>query len=304
MPEQEMQERKDSLELKKAYAYCEAIIKEHSKSFYYAFSRLPKAEAKAVYAIYAFCRSADDSVDEVSSTRQQIQNIDRLEAALRRFEEGEETNHPIWLALRDVFDRYEMDIQPFYDQITGQKMDIEFVQPQDMEELETYSYYVAGSVGLMLLPVLSADRSEEVQKSAVSLGIAMQLTNILRDVGEDLQEKERIYLPKELMGATGVTEDDLKTGQVSPAFKSLWEVVAERSEELYDELEQALLAFDADARLPVLASALIYREIMQAVREKGYDCLTKRRAVSTLRKEQLYRQAKRKIREYERVNEP
>src|SRR5699024_9646010 len=129
MPEQEMPNRKDTLELEKAYRYCEEIIKEHSKSFYYAFSRLPKEQAKAVYAIYAFCRSADDSVDEVPSTKRQIKGIHQLEEALRQFEKGTRLSHPMWIALGDVFDRYPMEFQPFYDQLTGQKMDIQFQQP-------------------------------------------------------------------------------------------------------------------------------------------------------------------------------
>ena len=107
---------------KEDFAYCEKIIKKHSKSFYAAFSTLPKEEAMSVYAIYAFCRKADDIVDEEACAK----GLGKLRDQLRRFENGEEIPHPLWRALRVVFDSYEIDIAPFYDMITGQEMDLSF----------------------------------------------------------------------------------------------------------------------------------------------------------------------------------
>lgn len=109
------------------YEYCEEIIKVHSKSFNFAFSKLPKEKAQAVYAIYAFCRQADDSIDEASSPLEQKQALDELKKQLDLFSEGNNLDTPIWRALRDVFDRYDMSLEPFYDQLEGQTMDYHFV---------------------------------------------------------------------------------------------------------------------------------------------------------------------------------
>ncbi len=98
-------------------------------------------------------------------------------------------------ALRHVFNTFDMDIQPFYDQLTGQEMDIHFSSPKTLQQLEEHSYYVAGSVGLMLLPIIATENQQYLKKTAVDLGLAMQITNILRDIGEDFYQKNRIYLP-------------------------------------------------------------------------------------------------------------
>src|SRR5690625_4599843 len=153
------------------FLYCESIIKRNSKSFYYAFSQLPEDKAKAVYVIYAFCRIADDSVDENDEPVERAKALSRLKYELDLFSRNEELDKPLWRALRYVFDHYHMDIQPFYDQLTGQSMDVNFVSPKNLSELERYSYYVAGSVGLMLLPVIASGKREELTESAINLGV-------------------------------------------------------------------------------------------------------------------------------------
>ena len=203
------------------YAYCEKIIKRHSKSFYYAFSSLPKEKAHAVYAIYAFCRIADDSVDENKTSGSQLAALDRLTSELNHFAKGEDIDHPLWRALRDVFNRFDMDVQPFYDQLTGQRMDIHFMSPANLGSLETYSKYVAGSVGKMLLPIIAGNTQKNLSVVAEDLGIAMQLTNILRDVGEDYREKGRIYLPIEEMERYQYTELLLSEGQITKGFVAM-----------------------------------------------------------------------------------
>ena len=232
-----------SKQLEEDYRFCKKIIKEHSKSFYYAFSKLPKEQANAIYAIYAFCREADDAVDEAPTREDQLKRLDTLHDELCLFEEKKEKNTPIWRARRDVFNRYPMEIEPFYNQLHGQRQDIEFVQPDTLAELEMYSYYVAGSVGLMLLPVLTHSSSKELKSSGVSLGIAMQLTNILRDVGEDLTKIDRIYLPRKLMEKHGYSHDDLSNQKITPSFIQLWEEIAVRAEHLYDQFQENIFLF-------------------------------------------------------------
>ena len=276
-------------ELKKDYAYCEKVIKASSKSFYTAFSKLPKDKAKAVYAIYAFCRQADDTVDANEPLALKKENLAILEAELKEFEKGETPNHPMWRALRDVFNRYAMTTSPFYDQLEGQKRDLDFQEITDLAALKDYSYYVAGSVGLMLLPILATKSgiTESLKESAVSLGVAMQITNILRDVGEDYRENKRVYLPTELLDRHQV--DLAQNVEKGPDnnFIALWEELAEESSRGYVEFEDSISHYDSDCRFPVLVSSKLYSGIMDSVRKNNYDCLSKRNYVPEARMMEL-----------------
>ena len=276
-------------ELKKDYAYCEKVIKASSKSFYTAFSKLPKDKAKAVYAIYAFCRQADDTVDANEPLALKKENLAILEAELKEFEKGKTPNHPMWRALRDVFNRYAMTTSPFYDQLEGQKRDLDFQEITDLAALKDYSYYVAGSVGLMLLPILATKSgiTESLKESAVSLGVAMQITNILRDVGEDYRENKRVYLPTELLDRHQV--ELAQNGEKGPDnnYIALWEELAEESSRGYVEFEDSISHYDSDCRFPVLVSSKLYSGIMDSVRKNNYDCLSKRNYVPEARMMEL-----------------
>ncbi|WP_339196913.1 phytoene/squalene synthase family protein [Solibacillus sp. FSL R5-0449] len=267
--------------------YCENIIKKHSKSFYFAFSGLPAEKRYAVYAIYAFCRLADDSVDENPIAAVKSAAINQLRHELDLFSRHEERDHPLWRALRHVFNTFEMDIQPFYDQLTGQEMDIDFSSPKTLQQLEEYSYYVAGSVGLMLLPIIATENHQYLKKTAVDLGIAMQITNILRDIGEDFHEKNRIYLPEMERLRFGYGEEKLNQQLIDQSFINLWEHLAVRAETLYDAFSNHLMIYDDDSKAPLMTAATVYREILNVVRENHYDCLTKRNFVAKERLEQM-----------------
>ncbi|WP_339174758.1 phytoene/squalene synthase family protein [Solibacillus sp. FSL R5-0691] len=267
--------------------YCENIIKKHSKSFYFAFSGLPAEKRYAVYAIYAFCRLADDSVDENPIAAVKSAAINQLRHELDLFSRHEERDHPLWRALRHVFNTFEMDIQPFYDQLTGQEMDIDFSSPKTLQQLEEYSYYVAGSVGLMLLPIIATESHQHLKKTAVDLGIAMQITNILRDIGEDFHEKNRIYLPEMERLRFGYGEEKLNQYLIDESFINLWEHLAVRAETLYDIFSNHLMNYDDDSKAPLMTAATVYREILNVVRENQYDCLTKRNFVAKERLEQM-----------------
>lgn len=264
------------------YKYCEGIIKRYSKSFYYAFSTLPLEKANAVYAIYAFCRKADNSVDENPTSASQLVALDHLTDELNRFQQRQEKDLPLWRALRDVFNRFDMDIQPFFDQLKGQRMDIHFTSPDTLADLEEYSTYVAGSVGKMLLPIIASGKDRDLTQSAVNLGIAMQITNILRDIGEDHLEKDRIYLPTEEMKAYSYTKHELSKGNVTDNFIALWESLAMRAENLYADFIESSDGFDEDSKFAVIASARVYRGILNSVRKNNYDCFRKKNYVSKM----------------------
>lgn len=281
----------EQMSLSADYEHCEYIIKRYSKSFYYAFSTLPKEKANAVYAIYAFCRMADNSVDENRTAGAQLDALNNLTHELNQFAQQAELDRPIWRALRDVFNRYDMDIQPFFDQLKGQRMDIHFSSPSTFSELENYSVYVAGSVGKMLLPIISTNADEIMTTSAVNLGIAMQITNILRDIGEDYISKGRIYLPVSEMQAFGYSEYELSEGIINNNFIRLWESLAQQSESLYADFIRSSEGFDEDSKFAVLTSARVYREILNSVRKNKYDCFRKKNYVSKLEMVKIAAQA-------------
>lgn len=277
------------------FAWCEDVIRRNSKSFYRAFSLLPSCKRNSVYALYTFCRAADDCVDHHKSEAM----LDELEYDLTLFFEGRGPDQPFWRALDVVFESFDIYEQPLYDMIEGQRRDLYFQQPQTLEDLEEYGYYVAGSVGRMLLPILHANKpvSEELEKSAVDLGIAMQLTNILRDVGEDFNQG-RVYLPVELMVEAGYTMAELEKRRASEAFVALWERIARRSEELYLPMQRDVTRLDGDSQLATISSLFLYRGILDQVRDEGYGCLTSRSVVPNERAYALVAEAERILGEH------
>ncbi|KMK77566.1 phytoene/squalene synthase family protein [Alkalihalobacillus pseudalcaliphilus] len=280
---------KQTQQLKADYYFCEKIIRKHSQSFYYTFKQLPKDKARAVYVIYAFCRLADNTIDQNSDHQVKKMQLMNLREQLEAFERGEELSAPLWRALRDVFNRYEMDIQPFYDQLIGQEMDLDFSIPKDVEALETYSYYVAGTVGLMLLPIIATEHNHKLKQSAIQLGVAMQITNILRDVFEDVGKYQRIYLPSDLMETLQYSVQDAEGFIVNEAFIQIWEQLAQRAESNYVQFEDSLHLFDQDSQFQVLSAARVYRQILQVVRENQYQCFGKINAVSATQIGQIIR---------------
>ncbi|MRX73505.1 phytoene synthase [Bacillus lacus] len=265
-----------------AYKQCEEVIKVHSKSFYKAFSLLPPLKKKAVWAVYTFCRTVDDIVDEGTNPQEELQ---LFEEKFYYFLKGSNPDdHFLWIALRDTFQRYEMDSIPFQEMIEGQRMDLTKKRYQDLGEVLNYSYHVASTVGLMLLPILAPSKAKQLRHSAISLGIAMQLTNILRDIGEDL-ERDRIYLPSETMERFQYTEEDLKNCEISDKFISVWESLAFEAEAYYEEAMDDLDLYPLHSRRPVKAAALFYKAILNTVRANHYAVFNHRNYVTSEEKQ-------------------
>ncbi|CAM4247120.1 phytoene/squalene synthase family protein [Jeotgalicoccus halotolerans] len=282
-------------QLKLDYKYCESVIKKHSKSFYYAFSNLNTPDRNAVYAIYAFCRMADDAVDNATELNEKINNIDRIRDELDCFAEGSTPDTPLWRALEDVKNNYNISLDLMYKQLDGQQMDINFIQPETIYDLEHYSTHVAGSVGLLLLPIICSRNTEIREHGAQSLGVAMQYTNILRDVGEDFKTLDRIYLPKEWTAEYQITARDLSSGKITPDFINLWEKVALEAEKKYDAFMDEIVHYKPEAQLGLMLSVLIYRELLDEVRRNQYDCLNKRQVVSLVKKTKIKMEAEKML---------
>lgn len=270
------------------FEWCEGLIKIHSGSFYRAFRHLRPDKAKAVFAIYAFCRLADDAVDEHNDAIE----LNEMVNELVEFEQGKTPDKPFWRALKLSFERFELDTKPYHELLQGLELDLQHSRPSDIKQLERYCYLVAGTVGLMLCPLLASDPDDEkTRRISILLGHAMQLTNILRDVGTDYKIG-RIYLPSDLMHKHGVSEHDLAGGTMSAGLRSLWEELAAKAENYYREVEYNLDLYEKAARLPVLLSLEYYRSIIEACRRADYQLLDRRIFVPDRRKLLLYWQTR------------
>jgi phytoene synthase len=199
-------------------------------------------------------------------------------------------------ALTDTVASFPCDIQPFYDMVDGMRMDLVKSRYADFGELYEYCYRVAGTVALMSVPIMgvSADYSgptEPIYRAALALGLANQLTNILRDVGEDARTRGRIYLPQEDLVAFGIGEAEVingtlvaKDGSVDPRWSAMMRMQIERARRYFADAEAGVAGLDASARWPVWAALILYRQILDAIEANNYDNFNKRAYVSSTKK--------------------
>lgn len=272
------------MNVKQAYQHCENVIAENSRTFYKAFSLLPKADRQAVWAIYAFCRRVDDLVDEGKHPKESLR---AFEEEFNAFLQGHfDASDAMWLALEDVFKRYEMDANLFKEQLKGQEMDLTIHRYATLEDLLIYCYHVASTVGLMLLPILAPGKVNELRQDAISLGLAMQLTNILRDVGEDL-ERGRIYMPTERLAHFEVSEWCMRKGVMSEGFKKAWEELAAEAESHYDKANRTIHLYPKRSQIPLKSASHFYRHILTTIREKEYRVFDTKHFVTDERKAEI-----------------
>jgi 15-cis-phytoene synthase len=272
--------------LARSHRHCRAATRRHAKSFYFASHALPPARRAAAYAVYAFCRHADDLLDErdvVSSAGQQAYEAE-LNALLGRLYAGTESAAPFAAAFHDTVTRYAVPPQPFRDLVHGVCLDEQPLRLGTWAELRHYCYHVASVVGLVMCPILGL-RDPAAAAQAVDLGIAMQLTNILRDIREDLA-RGRLYLPAEELARFGVAE--LEAGRVTPGFVALMRFQIARARDFYRRSEAGIPALaDDGSQLTVWLMRTIYAGILGEIERQRYDVFGRRAAVSTARKLRL-----------------
>ncbi|GEM82817.1 phytoene/squalene synthase family protein [Meiothermus hypogaeus] len=249
------------------------IIRRHSATFYYG-SLLFRGEArKGAWAVYAACRIGDDAVDESANPLADLNEwwagIERVYAGLPR-EDWE-------VALAWALERWDIPHQAFADMKEGFLADLNPVRLETMEELYTYCYRVAGTVGLMIAPIGGAGAAG--RSAAIKLGQAMQLTNCLRDVGEDLA-LGRVYLPAELMHKHGVSIEDLRQGYIGPRYLGLMRELALEARRLYRE-GLGGLKYLQTGRGAIALAALQYQGILDKLELMGWDNLSRRASLST-----------------------
>lgn len=276
-----------SKQLKSDFNKCELIIKENSKTFYKAFSMLKaKQDRQAIYAIYAYCRVVDDAIDEYKD----IDLLNSYESKLMDMIKGDAPTDFIFRSLNEVIKHYypkAYDFKPYFDLIEGQRQDFLFTQPKTLDDLLKYCYHVAGVVGEMLSYVL-APKSVigELKLVARNLGEAMQITNILRDIGED-RKRKRIYIPLDVMHQFNYTQKDLELGVVNHGFIQMFEYLANYAHKKYEIALEKIHLFKPDARKPLLLASKMYEEIIPTIRSNNYDVYNIRSVVSDERKKEI-----------------
>jgi len=261
--------------------YCADKAARSGSSFHYSFRLLDPRRRAAITALYAFCREVDDAVDEVSDP-----DIARVKLAWWRTEVDAlfkgSPRHPVTTALLPVVRHYTITEDQLQTVIDGMQMDLETLRYLDFAALELYCHRVAGVVGLMSAEIFGyADAA--TRGYARDLGIAFQLTNIIRDVGEDAR-RGRIYLPQDDLARFGVASSDVLRARGSPEFANLMAFEVERARSWYDRALAQLPAADRRAQRAGLAMAAIYRTLLDEIARDGYRVLDRRIALTPLRK--------------------
>ncbi|MFA5081273.1 MAG: presqualene diphosphate synthase HpnD [Hydrogenophilaceae bacterium] len=261
--------------------YCRDKAVASGSSFYTSFRFLPGPKRAAITAFYAFCREVDDIVDEGDDPVAARRKLDWWRAELDRLYAGQPT-HPVAQALLPVIGRYGIDREQLEEIVDGMAMDLEQTRYPDFKELRLYCHRVAGIVGEVAAGIFGY-RDHGTLKYAARLGLALQLTNILRDVGEDAR-RGRIYLPQDEMAEFGVSAADLLQGRAGASFQRLMEFQYQRASATYDEALALLPAGDRKGQRPGLVMAAIYRALLEQIRQEDYPVLSRRITLPTLRK--------------------
>lgn len=261
--------------------YCQQKAAQSGSSFYYSFLFLEPPRRRAITALYAFCREIDDVVDECSDPQVAATKLAWWRMEVARIHAGQ-PEHPVGLALQAAANTYRLPQEQLLEIIDGMEMDLQQSRYLDFKGLQLYCYRVASVVGLLAAEIFGY-RDRATLKYAHDLGIAFQLTNIIRDVGEDAR-RGRIYLPIDELQRFGVPAGDILKSRHTEAFTRLMDFQIGRAQEFYDRALAQLPAIDRQAQKPGLIMAAIYRTLLDEIRRDGCRVLTHRTALTPLRK--------------------
>lgn len=261
--------------------YCQQKTVQSGSSFYYSFLFLPPERRRAITALYAFCREVDDTVDEATDG-----SVARIKLAWWRTEVskmyGGTPTHPVMLALQPHIVPYKLEEKHLLAIVDGMEMDLDQSRYLDYPGLQRYCWHVAGVVGILSASIFGYTNPQTLAY-AEKLGLAFQLTNIIRDVGDDAR-KGRIYLPVNELQQFGVTANELLKLQHSEKFEALMRFQAERAQGIYDEALALLPKEDRRAQRPGLMMAAIYRTLLDEIQRDGFHVLNQRISLTPLRK--------------------
>ena len=271
--------------LARSYARAEQATALWARSFYFASRFLPLEKRRGVFALYDYCRHADNLVDARGehSREQVIAELDALADTVRHIHAGHYPAGERWLALADTLRRHDVPLAPLLELLDGVAMDLDEVAYPDFSSLHRYCRLVAGGVGLMLGPVLGAT-SHRFREPGIGLGVAMQLTNVLRDVAEDL-DAGRMYLPADELARFGLDRAALERRRASPEFVALMRFQITRARALFQAADPVINLFPRDgSRLTVRLLQRTYAGILDGIERLGYDVFRARAYVSGPRK--------------------
>ena len=261
--------------------YCQQKAAASGSSFYYSFLFLPPERRRAITALYAFCREVDDVVDECTEP-----SVAQTKLAWWRMEVGKlyagSPSHPVTKALLPFTRTFEIEQKLLNDIIDGMEMDLTQTRYLDFTGLERYCYHVAGAVGLLAARIFGYANARTLEY-AKNLGTAFQLTNIIRDVGEDAR-KNRIYLPMDDLKRFNVPAQEILQAKYSDGFRGLMEFQTQRAESFYEKAMGLLPAEDRKAQRSGLIMAAIYRATLDEIKRDGFKVLTQRTSLTPLRK--------------------
>ena len=266
-----------TIDLESAYEACRIITRREAKNFYYAFLTLPAAKRRAIYAAYAFCRHCDDSVDEETSTDAKLTALAGLQSNLDATYSGNASS-PVYLALADVAQRYDIPQDYFQEIILGVESDLVKNRFENFDELREYCYRVASVVGLICLQIFGFE-DDDAKEYAVDLGLAMQLTNIIRDVREDL-DMGRIYLPQDEMARFGYSEEDLRKGVRNQAFLDLMGFQSRRARGYFERGFKLLPYLSRRSRACPAVLGALYSKVLDRIEASEFDILESRVSLS------------------------
>jgi len=273
--------------LAKAYARSGEITADYAKTFYLGTQLMTTEQARAIWAVYVWCRRTDELVDGPNAAHITPAAIDQWEERLEALFEGR-PHDELDATLTDTLTRFPLHIQPFRDMIEGMRMDLYKARYETFDELYEYCYRVAGTVAMMSMPVMGLDPAakgdyEAVYRAALALGTANQLTNILRDVGEDANERNRIYLPLDELEQFGISEKDVlrgmfsaSTGEIDDRWKRFMKFQIDRARGYFADAEAGADKLAPEARWPVWTALILYRGILDRIEENGYNNFTTR----------------------------
>jgi phytoene synthase len=261
--------------------YCQQKAAASGSSFYYSFLFLPLERRRAITALYAFCREVDDVVDETADPQLAATKLAWWRLEVANLFAGK-PQHPVTQALSVFKDRFSITAERLNEIIDGMEMDLTQTRYLDWAGLERYCYRVASVVGLLAAGIFGY-RDARTLEYARNLGIAFQLTNIIRDVGEDAR-KNRIYLPMDDLKKFGVPASDILNANETEDFRKLLSFEVSRAKQFYEKAFQSLPALDRRAQRPGLIMAAIYRALLEEIERDGLHVLTGKTSLTPLRK--------------------
>ena len=263
--------------LRDAYEHCRRVTREQAKNFYYAFVTLPRARRQAIYATYAFCRLCDDVADSSLSDEEKVAGLGEVTRALEQAEAGRPEG-PVFQAVAHVAATYDVPWEHFHEVVRGVEMDITVHRYSTFDELQTYCYRVASVVGLICVRIFGCT-SPEAREPAIALGVAMQLTNILRDIAED-GARGRVYLPQEDLQRFGYGDDEVLQGAFNDRFVALMRFQVQRAKEQFQQGKALLPLLPLRSRACPAVLGGIYSRLLDRIEARGYDVYAKRVSLS------------------------